>query len=1331
MSQIIRSRPILCFFKPSLALALTTIIYAQAPFEREFPVGGLGRIAELPAGRFRIQLEGLPPQAQGRALEWLQDFHFPAADVGSMHVDPGGGICYACEFGHTQSEASSEPAPVPGEPEIYQIAVPVDPFPESLKFHSRPGLTKRVYINFVGQTVSGTAWNTSLGRSSIVALPFNTDSDPSTFSDAEQAAIKRIWQRMAEDFAPFDIDVTTERPATINSTTAIVVVTRSTDANGDPNPASSAGGVAYVNVFGASNFISTYSPAWVYHNNLGNSESNIAEAASHEVGHNLGLSHDGTTTLDYYGGHGASSDQTSWGPLMGTGYGRNVSQWTKGEYLNASNTQDDLATIAAKTGYRTDDRGNTAGTAQPLVVSGGTSIISTTPENDPTNTNPANKGVIERNTDVDVFSFSTGAGTVSLNANPLVQPAGTRGGNLDILLELYNQSGSLVASSNPASLTTASISATVAQGVYYLHVKNSGAGNPLVSPPSGYTSYGAIGQYFISGTVVDPGGLVVAPVAESFPGDLTVSGQANHQFTVSYSDNIAINVATLGTGNVRVTGPGGYDQIATFVSVDIATNGTPRMATYSVSPAGGGTWTAFQNGTYAVAMVGAQVLDTENAAVPAGVLGQFQVAIPVPLYSANMGANPGWTLGTNWSFGTPAYGNDGPNSGFSGSNVIGHSMSSNYAKALPISYATTPLITNAGSSSSLTLRFRRWLGLKRDDTAIIQASGDNGTSWVTLWSSTANIADSSWQLVQYTLPQSLIGSTQLLFRWGLASISRNGNAPSAIGWHIDDVELLGGGALDASPPGASLSVANITQSGSPTHSCTVTFTDATAVLRLSVDITDLLVIGPAGALSPLVIESTGVDLPDNGTPMGANYSIVAPGGSWDPADNGTYTLTLQEGAVEDTLGNVTPEQILGSFSVNISILTPGVLVVNPPGDLVSSGNAGGSFSPSSLQYTLSNSGQTALDWQAEKVEGWVSLSSAGGTLGAGANTTVTVSINAGAASLAVGSYSDTVSFSNTTNNNGNTTRGVSLTVSSIPVTVTLGGLSQTYDGNPKPVTVTTDPASKAHSVTYAGSTVAPTNAGTYALVVTITEPGYTGSASGSLVIAKAAQTLSFAALAPVTIGTAPFALSATATSGLPAAFASSNTSVATVSGNTVSIVGVGQTTITASQSGDVNRFPAADVQQVLTVNSVYESWAGEGFAKPLTQILPGDDQDLDGLSNLLEFAFGTDPTIPTPGLLAYSGGTVIAPGQPLIVDEAGNFHAVFARRKDYVAAGLTYTPQFSADLSPDWTTSSSIPGPEATNGIIDAVKIPFPATVPTPGGDKEARFFRVGVTLSP
>lgn len=207
-----------------------------------------------------------------------------------------------------------EPGPVPAEPVITAVApVPVSPFPAGLVFHSRPGSANVLYLDFGGENVSGTAWNNSLGRSLIPAVAFSTDSDYSTLSDAEQLAIKRIWQRVAEDYSPFDIDVTTERPAVFGTRTAHALITRNTDANGAANPSSTAGGVAYVNVFGASSF-ANYRPAWVYCNNLNNDESFIAEAAAHELGHNLGLSHDGTATSAYYGGHG--SGDTSWGPLM-------------------------------------------------------------------------------------------------------------------------------------------------------------------------------------------------------------------------------------------------------------------------------------------------------------------------------------------------------------------------------------------------------------------------------------------------------------------------------------------------------------------------------------------------------------------------------------------------------------------------------------------------------------------------------------------------------------------------------------------------------------------------------------------------------------------------------------------------------------------------------------------------------------------------------------------------------------------------------------------------------------------------------------------------------
>jgi hypothetical protein len=987
---------------------------------REFPVAAPIELSELPKGRLRTQIEALPPVERGRAVTWLSSFHFTEQDLDSLHADARGGICYACRFSVPvpvdASEAEAE------SPEVGAAAAPVSPFPSHLIFHSRPGSPNVLYINFSGETVINTEWNSVVGRTEIPALAFSADSDYSTFSDAEQVAIKRIWQRMAEDYAPFDIDVTTQRPETFGTRTAHALITRNTDAHGDPNPHSTAGGVAYVNVFGTKSYAS-YRPAWIYHNNLANNESYIAEAASHEVGHNLGLSHDGRTDgVEYYGGHG--SGDISWGPIMGTGYGRNVSQWCKGDYYLANNTQDDLATIAGKTAYRIDDHGNTPGTATALAFTGGTNIVSTTPENDPANANPANKGVLERNTDVDVFSFVTGNGPIKLSVNTWMMPSGTRGGNLDILLELYNATGALLATYNAGDQTSAAIQTTLSEGLYYLYVRNSGAGDPFASTPTGYTPYASLGQYFVSGYVTETTTYIVPPVAELQVTDLTEPGLFIKPFAVTYSDNVAVDVTTIDSSDIQVTGPNGYDQLAQFVALDTGGNGTPRTVTYAVTPSGGGEWLSAHNGAYAVFMRTNQVADTEEASVAAGLLGQFEVSVPVVIYAADMDADPAWTLQQDWQYGVPGYTSGGPTGGFTGAAIVGYNLSGDYPNNLSARYATTPPI-DASGSASLTLRFRRWLGLRSIDSAFIHATTD-GVNWELVWSSAgAGITDNGWQLVQYALPVSVAGSSSVRLRWGLSSTGQGGR-PAGIGWNIDDVELHGDGALDTSPPEAALNVADLVIGGSPSHSCSVTYADDTAVRLSSLNSTNLVVTGPNGYSN--LAEFVGSDLPDDGSPVTASYAIAAPAGLWVAADNGTYTVTLLEGAVQDTLNNAMPLATLGSFNVSISTNLPGRLDVFPAGTLESSGTAGGPFSPDSIAYALTNSGGSTLEWTADVDADWIDLDVVSGSLAANASATVTVSIAAVADLFAAGSYTGSVTILNATSGEGSTSRGIVLTV---------------------------------------------------------------------------------------------------------------------------------------------------------------------------------------------------------------------------------------------------------------------------------------------------------------
>ncbi len=773
-----------------IGLALLLAVSLPAPAQpnpertRQFRPGTLNRLEDLPAGRFRNQTTQLRPVARQRALEWLRDIHFTEIDLDALHTDADGGVYFVDEF--TTDPAAPEIEP----PVIAEAAVPVSPFPASLIFHSRPGAPNVLYLNFVGETVTGTAWNTSLGRTSIPAVGFSSDSDFSTFSDSEQQAIKRIWQRVAEDFAPFNIDVTTERPATFTTRTAHALITRNTDANGDPNPSSSAGGVAYVNVFASGSF-ATYRPAWVYYNNLGNNESYIAEAASHEIGHNLGLSHDAKTDgTSYYGGHGTGD--ISWGPLMGTGYNRNVSQWSKGDYYLANNTEDDLAIIAGKLSYRADDHGNTRPSATALTLTDGTNIVSTTPETDPHNTNQSNKGVLEQRTDVDVFSFVTGSGAVSLSVKPWVMPSGTRGGNLDVVLELYDESGFLLLTNNVANKTDATIATTLPEGLYYLYVRNTGTGDPLATSPSGYTDYASIGQYFISGAVT-PSGYNALPQAELASTDVNQIGAGPHSFTVTYTDNLAINVSTLDGNDLRITGPNGFDRPAEFVSVDVAGNGTPRVVTYAIDPPSGSIWTDADNGTYTVWLQTNQVSDTEGGWATAQSLGEFQVNVPHVIFADYLNVNSGWTLQSQWQFGVPTYPGTGPTAGYTGTNIIGFNLSGNYPNNLSAAYAVTPVI-NCANAHSLTLRFARWLRLRSGDTASIQVT-TNGSTWTSVWSTTATTSDSAWQPVEYTLPASVANSATVQLRWGLSS----GSSQNDIGWNIDDIQIIGVATAPAAP----------------------------------------------------------------------------------------------------------------------------------------------------------------------------------------------------------------------------------------------------------------------------------------------------------------------------------------------------------------------------------------------------------------------------------------------------------------------------------------------------------------------------------------------------
>jgi hypothetical protein len=148
--------------------------------------------------------------------------------------------------------------------------------------------------------------------------------------------------------------------------------------------------------------------------------------------------------------------------------------------------------------------------------------------------------------------------------------------------------------------------------------------------------------------------------------------------------------------------------------------------------------------------------------------------------------------------------------------------------------------------------------------------------------------------------------------------------------------------------------------------------------------------------------------------------------------------------------------------------------------------------------------------------------------------------------------------------------------------VSLGNLLQTFDGTPKSVTVTTNPAGLPVIVTYNGSATAPTNAGTYPVVANVNSPNFAGQATGNLTIQPANQQITFAALPDKTFGDADFSVSATASSNLPVAFSASGN--CSVTGTLVHLTSAGTCTITASQQGNSNYDLAIAVSRTFTIN---------------------------------------------------------------------------------------------------------------------------------------------------
>lgn len=427
-----------------------------------------------------------------------------------------------------------------------------------------------MYLDFDGEEVTNTPWNLTdfyddgADVESILALPL---------ARADEAEwVELVWRRVVEDFAPFEINITTDRAvydaAAIDQRLHVVITLTNTAAVG-------AGGVAFLHSFREDSPV-----VWAFNSDEGLCASTI----SHEAGHALGLSHDGLTIpeTEYYGGHN-SGYTPGWAPIMGAffadGTNDEVDQWSRGQYSSANNLEDDIAIIGDDTdpqlgvnaeeyaeqlgvnefgvryydilfpngvgisngfGFKADDVADTISGATDLAVTGEDLV--------------GGAGLIGTSDDVDVFRFIAPEGDLgfnvsSLDVNSVYTEDGSEasGANLAVDIELLDASGVVIATGEDIgdNELSSALRTFVTAGTYYLRVSGGARGD---NPSVGFSDYSSLGEYSIVGQLDLPPMVVYGGDKQTetvFDGDLGVSTDNGTDFGFSTPSASVTNVFLL------------------------------------------------------------------------------------------------------------------------------------------------------------------------------------------------------------------------------------------------------------------------------------------------------------------------------------------------------------------------------------------------------------------------------------------------------------------------------------------------------------------------------------------------------------------------------------------------------------------------------------------------------------------------------------------------------------------------------------------------------------------------------------------------------------------
>ncbi len=479
---------------------------------RRFLKSRSSRANRRQVGFLRPMLEALEPRQMLSAT--TMDFNVlpPGFAVAEAHTEPQ--IINGVPF-----EFIADPTPAPvatGQLSSSATSGATHPLSSIPQLHSDPGARAKLYLDFDGHFEP---------TNGVTTPVYDRDGDPTTFSDEELNNMSIIWSRTAEDYAPFNIDVTTVEPPElapgVPESAANGVALRVAIGGNGSWTGGVYGGIANIGAFTNSAANTVY----VFSDNLDSTWTDWAgDVASHEAGHAFGLSHqstydqNGNRTNEYNPGDG------TWAPLMGYNYVP-VTTWYNGTSTSATTYQDDMAILAGSTngfGYRADDHGNTIATADPLAFDGAAY---------------SGSGIIGTNIDVDVWSFTVSAqNTYRLSVDPAaIAP------NLDAVIELRTAAGSLIAQASPVASQAADLLLPLCPATYFLSVTKTAV-------------YGWLGAYTVNVSTAPSGITLNAPQQI-----VTHEGQPGVSFTVVLdsqpSADVTIPISSSNVGEAVVSKP--------------------------------------------------------------------------------------------------------------------------------------------------------------------------------------------------------------------------------------------------------------------------------------------------------------------------------------------------------------------------------------------------------------------------------------------------------------------------------------------------------------------------------------------------------------------------------------------------------------------------------------------------------------------------------------------------------------------------------------------------------------------------------------------------------